>query len=52
MSFIRPEHLSSIDADSWPNVATVPSPRWPGLKARRAEAEFAKACDDAGLELD
>ena len=52
MSFIRPEHLSSIDADSWPNVATVPTPRWPGLKARRAEAEFAKACDDAGLELD
>ena len=52
MSFTRPEHLSSIDAESWPNVATVPAPRWPGMKARRAEAEFAKACDDAGLELD
>lgn len=52
MSFTRPEYLSSIDAESWPNVATVPASRWPGMKARRAEAEFAKACDDAGLELD
>ena len=52
MTFTRPEHLSSIDAESWPNVATVPAPRWPGMKARRAEAEFAKACEDAGLELD
>ena len=52
MSFSTPEHLRSIDAEAWPNIATVPSQRWATLKSRRAEAEFAKACDNAGLELE
>ncbi|MBK4140911.1 SAM-dependent methyltransferase [Corynebacterium macginleyi] len=52
MSFCTPEHLRSIDAEVWPNIATVPSQRWATLKSRWAEAEFAKACDNAGLELE
>lgn len=45
-------HLNSIDASTWPSIATVPAGRLTKAKARHAEAEFAKACFNAGLELD
>ncbi|APT86824.1 class I SAM-dependent methyltransferase [Corynebacterium flavescens] len=45
-------HLESIDAQAWPNVATVPSGRFTKARVRLAEAEFAKACFAAGLDLD
>lgn len=46
-----PAHLRSIDATAWPGVASVPDGRAVALKARRAEAGFAKACDKAGIAL-
>lgn len=46
-----PAHLRSIDAQAWPGVATVPSGRTMAIKARRAEAGFAKACAKAGVTL-
>lgn len=45
-------HLSTIDASAWPGIATVPHGPGVRLRARRAEAEFARACAKAGLELD
>lgn len=47
-----PMHLATIDAEQWPNIAAVPTGRFMGLRARRAEAAFAAACSKAGLELD
>lgn len=45
-------HLATIDANQWPSVATLPAVSFARFKARRAEAEFAKACDLAELDLD
>ena len=45
------EYLGHIDAAAWPGVATVPRLRFHGMKAKRAEAEFAAACDKAGITL-
>lgn len=45
-------HLSSIDAQAWPSIATVPNGALLPLRARLAEAQFAKACANADLELD
>ena len=47
-----PMHLSTVDAEHWPNIAAVPTGRFMGVRARRAEAAFAAACARAGLELD
>lgn len=45
-------HLAAIDAQAWPSIATVPGGSLLPLRARIAEAHFAKACRNAGLELD
>lgn len=45
-------HLDTIDAAQWPSVANVPSVSFGQFKARRAEAEFAKTCDLAEIDLD
>lgn len=45
-------HLSGIDAADWPGVATVPTGPLMRLRARQAEAAFAKLCEKAGLSLD
>ena len=45
------QHLSSIDAEQWPGIATYPSGILTKVRARKAEAEFAKACSQAGLSL-
>ena len=45
-------HLASIDAATWPGVATVPSPRLLRFTGGRTEAEFAQACAKAGVELE
>ncbi|WP_041631800.1 class I SAM-dependent methyltransferase [Corynebacterium maris] len=42
------DHLLAIDADQWPGVAQPPSAR---LRARVAEAYFARTVDKAGLDL-
>ncbi|RNE49129.1 class I SAM-dependent methyltransferase [Corynebacterium alimapuense] len=49
---MRQSHLTAIDADAWPGVAWVPTGRIIGIRARLAEASFARACADAGLDLD
>lgn len=46
------EHLASIDAAAWPRVAKVPRGIRVSVKAQRAEKAFAKACEDAGVELE
>ncbi|WP_235839520.1 class I SAM-dependent methyltransferase [Corynebacterium urinipleomorphum] len=47
-----PMHLATVDADQWPSIAVVPTGRLLGLRARRAEAQFASACSRAELDLD
>ncbi len=47
-----PMHLSHVDADQWPNIASLPAGRLMSLRARRAEATFAATCAQAGLDLD
>ena len=47
-----PMHLATVDAQQWPNIVSVPTGRFMGWRARRAEAAFAGACARAGLELD
>lgn len=42
------DHLLSIDAEQWPGIAEPPSAR---LRARFAEAYFARTVDKAGLDL-
>ena len=42
------DHLLAIDADQWPGVTQPPSVR---LRARIAEAYFARTADKAGLDL-
>ena len=49
---MRHPHLAAIDAEAWPGVADVPSGRLVDLRARVAEAAFARACAAAGLDLD
>lgn len=44
-------HLSSIDAAEWPGVAQVPGSVFMGVRARQAEARFARACENAGIDL-
>ncbi|MEH0146090.1 class I SAM-dependent methyltransferase [Corynebacterium sp. Q4381] len=46
------DHLSAIDPQTWPGVATVPRVRAESLRAQRAEAAFAAAASRAGLRLD
>lgn len=46
------EHLATVDADEWPGVARVPEGVLVAAKARLAEARFAAACAQAGVELD
>lgn len=45
-------HLRSVDAEAWPGVARVPEGTLLKAMARRAEANFARACHRAGIELD
>lgn len=45
------EHLATIDAATWPGVAHVPEGNLAGVRARVAEAKFAKACNTASLTL-
>ncbi|MFP7365804.1 cyclopropane-fatty-acyl-phospholipid synthase family protein [Corynebacterium callunae] len=47
----RLRHLESIDVEQWPGVALVPDSPFIAIRARQAEARFAKACENAGLEL-
>lgn len=44
-------HLGAVDAEKWPGVASIPRGPLLSYKARRAEAEFAKACERANLVL-
>lgn len=48
----RYHHLAAINADVWPAIVTIPTGMFVASKARRAEAEFATACEKAGLDLD
>ena len=48
----RYHHLAAINADVWPGIVTIPTGMFAASKARRAEAEFATACEKAGLDLD
>ncbi|MDU0477665.1 class I SAM-dependent methyltransferase [Staphylococcus chromogenes] len=52
MAQLVPAHLSAIDAELWPAVAycTAPGPLI-DARARRAEAQFAAACERAGITL-
>ncbi len=52
LNAVRHPHLAAIDAEEWPGVATVPTGRLVDLRARIAEAGFARACAAAGLDLD
>lgn len=45
-------HLTSVDPQAWPGVATYPQGALVAMKARRAEARFAKACSQAGISFD
>lgn len=45
-------HLSAIDPQTWPGVATVPRVRAESLRAGRTEASFAAATARAGLSLE
>ncbi|MDY5784653.1 MULTISPECIES: class I SAM-dependent methyltransferase [unclassified Corynebacterium] len=45
-------HLDTVDATAWPGVATLPTGSFVAARARRAEKVFAKACAQAGIELD
>lgn len=44
--------MQSIDASRWPMIAAVPGGAWLRRRARKAEAEFALACQRAGMELE
>ncbi len=47
-----PEHLSHVDPDLWPAVATVPTGGLFGrTRVRKAEAHFADICREAGISL-
>lgn len=49
---MRHPHLAAIDAQAWPGLIDVPAGRLVDLRARIAEASFARACAAAGLDLD
>ncbi|QGU04572.1 class I SAM-dependent methyltransferase [Corynebacterium comes] len=49
---MRHPHLAAIDAAAWPGLAEVPAGRLIDLRARLAEASFARACANADLTLD
>ena len=44
-------HLDSVDAERWPSLVYVPSAAGMRIRARMAEAKFARHCAQAGLEL-
>ena len=44
-------HLDSVDAERWPSLVYIPSAAGMRIRARMAEAKFAKHCAQAGLEL-
>ncbi|KQB85711.1 class I SAM-dependent methyltransferase [Corynebacterium lowii] len=46
------QHLAAIDMEAWPGLAAVPRDWRMRRRARRAEAEFAQACQEAGLDLE
>ena len=46
------QHLSSIDAEAWPGIAAFHGGILTSIRARHVEAEFAKACANAGLSLE
>ncbi|MDY3128343.1 MAG: class I SAM-dependent methyltransferase [Corynebacterium sp.] len=45
-------HLLKIDARTWPGLVELPTGRLLGLRAQKAEAEFARACDNGDIALD
>ncbi|MEJ4100120.1 class I SAM-dependent methyltransferase [Corynebacterium mastitidis] len=45
-------HLGAIDLDAWPGLGATERDWRMRRRARRAEAEFADACEAAGLELE
>lgn len=49
---VNASHLQGIDAQRWPGVVNIPSGPLMGLRARKAEADFAKLCEKAELSLD
>nr|WP_304503691.1 class I SAM-dependent methyltransferase [Corynebacterium lemuris] len=51
-SVVRHPHLAAIDAAAWPGLADVPTGRLISMRARMAEAAFARACAQAGLDPD
>lgn len=51
-SVVRHPHLAAIDAAAWPGLADVPTGRLIGMRARMAEATFARVCAQAGLDPD
>lgn len=44
-------HLDSVDAERWPSLVYIPSAAGMRLRARLAEARFAKHCTHANLEV-
>lgn len=46
-----PAHLRAIDPDVWPSVVSVPTGTRVRLRARAAEAGFARACADASITV-
>lgn len=47
----RKHHLAYVDAYAWPGIVEIPHGFLSGLRTRRAELEFAAACEKAGLVL-
>ncbi|MBC3185586.1 class I SAM-dependent methyltransferase [Corynebacterium sp. zg-331] len=45
-------HLIAIDVQAWPGLRAVPKDWRLRRRARRAEAEFAQSCAQAGLDLE
>ncbi|MHA2788950.1 SAM-dependent methyltransferase [Corynebacterium sp. S7] len=48
---INPPHTRAVDTDMWPGVASVPDGFGMSLRSRLAEARFARATANAGLNL-
>lgn len=46
------QHLTALDLQAWPGLRAVPRDWRLRRRARRAEAEFAHACAEAGLDLE
>ncbi|MDR7329316.1 SAM-dependent methyltransferase [Corynebacterium guangdongense] len=45
------EHLVTINAEEWPGVASVPTGVWMPVRARKAEANFARVCRTLEITL-